>query len=207
MFIQLIPSCMRSKSTETFSCRDFFSFFRAWIRSPRSIAAIAPSGRALAELITRSIDQDTGPILELGSGTGVFAQALLRQGVPEANLTLIESEPGLADILRQRFPGASVIRMDASKLEGQTLGNDRPFGAVVCGLGLLNMEQGQVEAVLIGALSLSHPHASFFLFTYGRRCSVPDETLMRLGLAAVRIGATWCNIPPASVYEIRRISV
>ena len=44
----------------------------------------------------------------------------------------------------------------------------------------------------------------FYQFTYGPRCPVPRATLDRLDLVAERIGFAWLNIPPASVYRIRR---
>ena len=51
---------------------DFLSFFLSWMSAPRRVGAIAPSGAALADLITREITASTGPVLELGPGTGAF---------------------------------------------------------------------------------------------------------------------------------------
>jgi phospholipid N-methyltransferase len=49
------------------------------------------------------------------------------------------------------------------------------------------------------------PDAALYLFTYGRRCSVPVEVLERLGLAAEYFGTALLNLPPASVYRIGRL--
>jgi phosphatidylethanolamine/phosphatidyl-N-methylethanolamine N-methyltransferase len=47
---------------------EAFDFFQAWLRDPLRVAAIAPSGRALANLITSEISSDTGAVFELGPG-------------------------------------------------------------------------------------------------------------------------------------------
>jgi phosphatidylethanolamine/phosphatidyl-N-methylethanolamine N-methyltransferase len=42
-------------------------------------------------------------------------------------------------------------------------------------------------------------------FTYGPKCPVPAAILQRLGLKAQRVDFTLMNLPPASVYVLRRI--
>ncbi|TIV94667.1 MAG: phospholipid methyltransferase, partial [Mesorhizobium sp.] len=75
---------MLNRSSET------LQFFRAWLSEPLRVAAVTPSGRALAALIVSEISPATGPVLELGPGTGVFTRALLGRGIAEENLALIE---------------------------------------------------------------------------------------------------------------------
>lgn len=48
---------------------DGATFLRAWLSDPLAMGAIAPSGAALAALITSRIGPDTGPVIELGPGT------------------------------------------------------------------------------------------------------------------------------------------
>jgi phospholipid N-methyltransferase len=165
---------------------------------------VAPSGRALASLITREIDEGSGRVLELGPGTGIFTDRLVTRGVNQSDLTLVEQNPGFARLLRQRFPRATILEIDAV-----VLGLIRPpqgdlFGAAVCGLGLRNMPVGQVEAIMRAAFSRMLPDAALYLFTYGRRCSVPAEVLERLGLVADHFGTALLNLPPASVYRVAR---
>lgn len=181
---------------------DGLTFFGRWLRNPAHIASVAPSGRALAALITREIDGTMGAVLELGSGTGAFVPALLRRGIGEHALTLVERDPALARLLARRYPRAAVLNLDAANVA--RLAGDASFGAVVCGLGLRNMRQHEIEAILRASLAVMKPGAAFYLFTYGPRCSVPADSLDRLGLDARRIGATWRNLPPAAVYRISR---
>ena len=48
--------------------------------------------------MVKHINSDTnGPILELGPGTGTFTRALLRQGISEKNLVLVEQSQELKE--------------------------------------------------------------------------------------------------------------
>lgn len=183
---------------------DALSFFRAWISNPLQVAAIAPSSAALAELMTREISAESGPVLELGPGTGVFTRALLARGVRESDLTLIEHGADFARLLNHRFPSARVRWMDAARLARANLFDGAPVGAVVSGLPLLSMKPRKVVGVLIGAFGCMQLGGAFYQFTYGPNCPVPRRVLDRLGLKAVRIGRALVNVPPAAVYRISR---
>jgi len=183
---------------------DHSRFLRAWLASPLRVAAIAPSGLSLARLMTQEITPDHGPVLELGPGTGVFTRALLARGIAEADLTLVELDADFAGLLRRRFPRARVIRGSAADLSAVALFPDRKAGAVLSGLGLLSMPAGTVRSILAGAFDCLRPEGVLYQFTYGPACPVPRSLLDTLGLRAERIGGTWANLPPASVYRIAR---
>lgn len=185
---------------------DTMLFIREWLQNPLSVAAIKPSGRALAELITQSISSETGPVLELGPGTGVFTQALIDRGVAEEKLTLIEYSVRFADFLKVRFPDARVLIGDAEDIAQLDLSRVGSFGAVVCGLGLLNMPRRKVYGILRGAFSHLKPDGALYLFTYGPFCPVPRVLLGELGLTASCVGRTFRNIPAAAVYRVTRKS-
>jgi phospholipid N-methyltransferase len=61
-----------------------------------------------------------------------------------------------------------------------------------------------VQAILTGAFFYLRPGGAFYQITYGPHCPVADVILDRLGLQATRIGQTFRNLPPASVYRISR---
>lgn len=184
--------------------QDVLLFARAWRADPRRIGAIAPSGQALAELITSQINAGSGPVIELGPGTGAFTRMLLERGVKEEDLTLVEHGPNFVALLQSRFPKARVLRVDAAQLGKLDLGAGAPVGAVVSGLPLLNMSTRQILAILTGAFAHIRADGGFYQFTYGPRCPVPKSFLDRLGLRATRVGRTLLNVPPATVYRIMR---
>jgi phosphatidylethanolamine/phosphatidyl-N-methylethanolamine N-methyltransferase len=180
------------------------SFFRAWLKAPLRVAAIAPSSSGLADLITSEIGRDTGPVIELGPGTGVFTQAIIARGVSENELALVELGSEFSAALRQRFPRVQLLNMDAAHLHRVDLFSGWPAGAVVSGLPLLSMPDAKVFAILRAAFAAMAPDGSFYQFTYGLRCPVERRVLDRLGLEAERIGGTFANLPPAAVYRLRR---
>ncbi|WP_407167939.1 class I SAM-dependent methyltransferase [Bradyrhizobium sp. ORS 111] len=186
------------------SAADILPFFRAWVRNPLQVAAVAPSGPAVSSLMAQEITADTGPVLELGPGTGVFTRALLRRGVRQRDLTLIEYGSEFIPLLQRRFPGARVLWMDAAWLRKERLFEGASVGAVVSGLGLLAMPQEKVRAILDGAFGYLRHDGAFYQITYGPRCPVAGAVLDRLDLQASCIGQTFRNLPPASVYRISR---
>ena len=183
---------------------DVLPFFRAWLGDPLRVGAVVPSGRALASAITAEITPGSAPVIELGAGTGAFTEALLRRGVPEERLLLVEPDPGFAKLLEQRFPAAAVLRIDAAALGELRLFAGEQAGAVVSGLPLLSMPPRKVIAILEGAFRHLRPGGAFFQFTYGPRCPVARALLDRLGLRSRRTGGTLANVPPASVYRLTR---
>lgn len=183
---------------------DFMSFFLAWLASPSRVGAIAPSSDALAELITREIGPSTGPVIELGPGTGAFTYKLLKQGVRPSDLSLVEYGSDFVKTLQLRFPGARVLWMDAARIGSSGLFGKQDIGAVVSGLPLLNMSPRKVIAILDGAFSVIRSGGAFYQFTYGVRCPVPRRILDRLGLKATLVDRAILNIPPAAVYRLTR---
>ncbi len=183
---------------------DAFLFFRAWLSAPLRVASVTPSGRALSSLMTAEISSQTGTVIELGPGTGVFTEALLQRGVTEENLVLIEYGAQFAEQLNLRFPSARTIQMDAAQLRKIELQPSVPIGAVLSGLPLLSMPARKLIAILEGAFSHLRPDGALYQFTYGPRCPIPRPLLDRLGLKAKFIGGTLANVPPAAVYRVSR---
>lgn len=180
------------------------SFLREWIAAPSSVAAILPSGPALASSITSELSERTGRVLELGPGTGAFTQSMLDRGVCEKNLFLLEYNQTFSSLLARRFPHATVLQMDVADLEALPRFDGACVDAVVCGLGLLNMRAHQVAAIVRGAFMHLKQGGCMYLFTYGLKCSVPAHVLDALDLEAVKIGRTYRNIPPATTYRLQR---
>jgi phospholipid N-methyltransferase len=183
---------------------DVLSFLRAWANHPLRVASITPSGMALSRLITRDITTETGPVIELGPGTGVFTYALLERGVAERDLALVEFGSDFARLLEMRFPEARVRQMDAARLREAALFRTATVGAVISGLPVFSMPPRKVIGILTGAFGYLRPGGAFYQITYGPRCPIPKAILDRLGLKATRVGSTLRNVPPAAVYRISR---
>ena len=118
---------------------DAARFLRSWAERPLQIGAVQPSGRALARTMASYVDPAlSGPVIEIGPGTGPVTAALLRRGVAPERLVLLEFSPEFCALLRKRHPEAQVIEGDAYQIS-KTLAPLRlaPAAAVVSSLPLL----------------------------------------------------------------------
>lgn len=192
----------RSRGRDAF--RDHMAFLGSWLRRPLRVAALAPSGRQLARLITHRIDPGGGPVLELGAGTGAFTAELLTKGVPAANIHAVELDDRMAEVLTDRFPDVNVTVASATMLirDGFPLRGD--FAVAISGLPVLSMSAQDQVRILAGVFRRLRPGAALYQFTYGHRCPFSALILARLGLRSQRMGGVVRNLPPASVYRVTR---
>ncbi len=182
--------------------QHFRHFLRGWLRDPRSMGAVAPSGRALARLIATGVTS-TSTVLELGAGTGSLTEALLAKGVQPANLYLVERDPELATVLRKRFVGCRVFATDALALSRE-LPPGLTYDFVISGLPLLLFSLEQRFELLRQILALLRPNGFYQQFTYGGRCPIDRQTRRKLKVNSVLLGIAALNLPPAFVYRLTR---
>jgi phospholipid N-methyltransferase len=195
----------RMSSEVIMPANDALSFLMAWTLAPLRLGSVTPAGSSLAALITREIGPETGPVLELGPGTGPFTRALLERGVAEKDLTLIEADPDFARLLIRRFPDARVFQMDAVGLRHPSLFDGPVVGAAVSSLPFRRMSPRRSFAILEGVFDALRPGAALYQYTLGSRCPFDQTLLDRLDLETTRLGRTFRNFPPATVYKVSRI--
>ncbi len=193
-------------STDSSPVCEFTAFARAWLRAPLKVGSIVPSGPVLARAITSEISATTGPVLELGPGTGVFTKALLARGVSAENLTLLEYDPKLAKLLCARFPDVRIISACATKLESLRLFEENGVGAIVSGLPLLSMPHQVIQSILEGSFSQLREGGTMYQFTYRPLCPVPRKVMKKLELKSTCTSFSMRNLPPAWVFAIRKRS-
>ena len=143
----------------------------------------------------------SGPIIELGPGTGPVTEALLERGIDPARLTLVEYDPEFCALLRGRFPGVRVVQGDAYSLRQTLAGILRePAAAFVSGLPLFNKPLRTRLDLLDQAFSLMRPDAPFVQFTYNAISPIPRWHGRVRAEASNRV---WRNFPPARVWVYR----
>lgn len=70
---------------------DSWTFFQAFLRSPRVIASVVPSSTFLERRVVRSAELETARVIvEFGAGTGGITRALLAAMKPGSRLLAIE---------------------------------------------------------------------------------------------------------------------
>jgi phosphatidylethanolamine/phosphatidyl-N-methylethanolamine N-methyltransferase len=182
---------------------DEVRFIRSWIERPLSIGAVTPSGKILARTMASYVDPNsTGPVVELGPGTGPVTEALVEAGVDPSRLVLVEFDPTFCRILRARYPDATLVQGDAYSLRRllETL-LLQPAAAMVSGLPLITKPLRMRLRLLRDAFDLMLPGAPFVQFTYSVASPLPKRMG---GFSAEASERIWMNIPPARVWVYRK---
>jgi phosphatidylethanolamine/phosphatidyl-N-methylethanolamine N-methyltransferase len=145
-----------------------------------------------------------GPVIELGPGTGPVTDALIRRGVAQDRLVLIEYNPEFCQLLKRRFPKATIIQGDAYDLK-ETLSGilAEPGAATVSSLPLFTKPMDQRLDLLEAAQAMMHPSAPFIQFTYAVVPPIPARSDSYSARASNRI---WRNLPPARVWVYNKVN-
>jgi phosphatidylethanolamine/phosphatidyl-N-methylethanolamine N-methyltransferase len=181
---------------------DEMQFIRSWIEKPLSTGAVMPSSRALARTMARYVDPlSTGPVIELGPGTGPVTEALVAHGVDPARLMLVEFNPDFCRLLRTRYPAATVVQGNAYRLRRLLETTVRePAAAIVSGLPLVTKPVRTRLRLISDAMALLAPGAPFVQFTYAMVTPIPKALT---GIRAEASELIWMNVPPARVWVYR----
>ncbi|MBO4160084.1 class I SAM-dependent methyltransferase [Micromonospora antibiotica] len=186
-------------------------FLREFLRDPFTVAAVAPSGRPLADLVTAPVPGVGEPlVVELGPGTGAFTAAIQRRLAGRGRHLAVEVNERFAGLLAARYPRLDVAVADARDL-GDVLAQ-RGHGradVIVSGLPWAAFAGGQQDELLHAVTDALAPDGAFTTFGYTfARWTPPAQRLRRaLGdrFEEVVTGRTvWANVPPAFVYSCRR---
>jgi len=177
---------------------DYADFLRGLVNDPKGVSAPTPSSPALAQAIAAEVDiSRDGLVIELGPGTGVVTEALLKRGVPPERLVAIEQEPSFVQLMRRRFPGVGICQGDALDFVDSVSAGAR-IASIVSGLPLLNFLLPVRRSLLRRALASQARGGSFIQLSYSWRPPVPPEPGMMLNKKVV-----WRNFPPAHVWTYR----
>jgi len=196
------PQSLRLPQKKSFRL-DEVHFIRSWLERPLATGAVMPSGRLLARTMARYVEPDSkGQVIELGPGTGPVTEALVDHGIDPARLVLVEFNPRFCQLLRSRFPAATVVQGDAYSLRrvvGHVL--NQKAAAVVSGLPLFTKPLRMRLRLLREVFGLVGPGAPFVQFTYA---VVPPIPKALAGVHAEASERIWMNLPPARVWVYRK---
>jgi phosphatidylethanolamine/phosphatidyl-N-methylethanolamine N-methyltransferase len=182
---------------------DEVRFLRSWIEKPLHMGAVMPSGRVLARTMAQYVNiKSSGPVVELGPGTGAITNALIEHGVDQKRLVLVEYNPGFCALLRDRYPHARIVQGDAYKLRDSLWDVlNVPASAVVSGLPLVTKPMLTRLRLIRDAFLALAPGAPFVQFTYS---VVPPIPKSLPGVSTEASERIWMNLPPARVWVYRK---
>ena len=180
-------------------------FFRRALAHPLQLGTPLPSSPALGRLAARLLPRrHDGLIVEIGAGTGSVTRALLQAGVSADRLLVVEVDPEMAEYLRGTLPDVNVVTGD-----GRQLSNLVPpawrgrVSAVVSGVPMTVLSAAWQRELTDAIFDVLSPSGRFLQYTYSLGGS--PIRAKRLGLVGQRLGTTFGNFPPASVWTYRRM--
>lgn len=182
-------------------------FVRGWLRDPVGVGLPFPSSpataRRLAEAaLTSSIC--SGPVLELGAGTGSVTAALIAAGCPIDRIVAVEHDAELCRSLEERFPGLAVLEGDALEL-GALLAAAKvsSISVMISGLPMRAVPSEAATRCYGDAFEAMPPGGAIIQYTYGLRPPV-DPRLMAPKVEATFVGREWRNLPPMGIWRYSR---
>lgn len=178
-------------------------FLLEYLKNPRFIGAVAPSGINLSRRMIRPINfKKAKVIVEYGPGTGSFTRELVIHRNPGTALLLIERNPLFCDELKKLFenqPNIHIINGDAENvsryLDEHSLGK---ADCIVSGLPFNNFPAELSERIMRATRDALKDGGKFITFQY---------TLMKKRFFMKYFNITGCtmemkNLPPAYVIEM-----
>jgi phospholipid N-methyltransferase len=79
-------------------------FLSQMFKNRKRNASITPSSRFLAKQMIKNIDWTSiHSVIELGAGTGIFTQYILKHVLPGTKIIIIEIEEAYVKLLQEKF--------------------------------------------------------------------------------------------------------
>lgn len=180
---------------------DEARFLHSLVTRPRTTGAISPSGPALTKRMAGHVSPDEDlPVIELGPGTGVVTKALIERGVKPSRIIAIEYSPEFCAMIRERFPGVTVIEGDAYDLDRTLGGRVDRVSSVISSLPLVARPLEDRIRLVEAGLARMAKGKPFIQFSYLRKGPIeeaPPSFTMEVS------PWIWMNIPPARVWLYR----
>lgn len=174
------------------------AFSTEYLRKPKVIGAVAPSSRFLANTMLRKVDfRNARTIVELGAGTGVITEKMLKRAHADAQVIAFEIHPPFVRMLEDmQHPQLTLVAKPAQQLTKHVSKAD----VVISSLPLMSFKDRDVAAIITQVKKALKPGGQFVQFQYGLK----SYAMLKKEFSEVGLGFTLLNIPPAFVYRCRK---
>ncbi|WP_433065214.1 class I SAM-dependent methyltransferase [Dactylosporangium sp. CS-033363] len=182
------------------------SILTEFLRRPLTTGAIAASSPALARRMTGGLGLERArTVVELGPGTGVVTDEILRRVAPGTRVVAVELNGRLAERLTRRYEREPVEIVPGSAADLTGLALD-PVDVVVSGLPWTVMAAPVRARILDAVTAVLAPDGMFATFAYAHAAWTPParrfagELGRRFAVTATS-RLVWRNLPPAFVHR------
>ncbi len=197
-------------------------FFKEFFANKQTIGGIRPSSKTLAREIASATYFSKGPknVLEIGAGTGIISEAILKNLGKDDSLTIVELNPKFAMLLnskkvewmqKENSPKIEVLNLDFLKFK-----TDTQFDVVIAGVPFNNFPLEVIEGFIQKIKLLSNKQTVFAYFEYLAARKIKDKLFREEEISiffkkevnpfSFKEKKIFLNVPPARVKFIRFFS-
>lgn len=180
------------------------SFIKHFWKEKKMVGAMAPSSRFLAKKMLKHVDFENARVLvELGPGTGVFTEEIIKSMNPEAILLVFELNEAFSKQLVKRFTDKRVhiIHDSADQMEKYLAKYElEKADAVISSLPLANFPGELRTSVLSASHNALKDNGTYIQFQY----SLQSKKYIKRFFKDISLNFALFNFPPAFVYTCRK---
>ena len=178
------------------------SFIKQYITKPRSVGAILPSSRYLANKMIQEIDFDYAKcIVEYGPGTGVFTEKLVKNRTKDTLILLFEYNYEFYKGLKEKYKNEQnmyIINDSAEYMDKYLNDYNIPrVDYIVSGLPFASLPQCVSSAILGKTRKYLNKNGKFITFQY----TLLKKSFIKQYFSDICIKREVRNIPPAYVFS------
>lgn len=146
-------------------------FLFEYIKNPRVIGAIAPSGKSLAEKMIDNIDfRNLKCVIEYGPGTGVFTEKILARVKSDTIVLLIEINKEFYNILKNQYGHKKnvIIINDSAENIDKILNENgiENVDYIISGLPFASLPSNVSSNILMKTSKIISDNGEFITFQY-----------------------------------------
>ncbi len=172
-------------------------FFRSFLANPRAVGAILPtSKRAVRDMLDMANLKQARVVVELGAGTGVYTEEVLKRLRPDARFLAFEIDPELVSTLSGRFndPRLRTIQGSAEHVEEYLEGEK--VNVIVSGIPFTSLPIQVRKNIFKEITQILAPDGVMVAIQYS---TMVQRDLERY-FASVRRRLSPLNVPPAFLF-------
>lgn len=176
-------------------------FFTQYLRNIRTVGAIAPSSRFLADKMLQNVDfKKAKTIVEYGPGTGVFTAELIARKRPSTKLIVIEQNQAFYNVLHEKYAhhdNVTLVHGSAADVETiLEIYKIKHVDYIVSGLPFAALPVDVSENILRSTVRLIGFSGVFVTFQY----TLLKKDFMHGFFSDITVTREVRNVPPAYVF-------
>jgi phospholipid N-methyltransferase len=177
--------------------RERVRFFRSFLTNPRQVGAILPtSKRAVRDMLDMANFEQARYVVELGAGTGVYTEEILKRLHPDARFLAFEIDPELVATLSERFEDRRLRIINDSAENVENYLDGAKVDVIVSGLPYTSLPETVKQNIFRQVTRVLASDGVMLVIQYS---TMVQRDLERI-FASVRRRVSPLNVPPAFLF-------